>query len=138
MIHPTILVTGATGKTGGAVVSQLLQLGWPVRALVRAPDARSERLRAQGAEIAVADLVDPEQLLEAMRGTARAYYGAVLAVEMLKAAEQAVRSAEADLKRAAAVRAACWAAESLYRTTLNFCGSCPNRAAIASPNSGSR
>ena len=74
MSRPTILVTGATGKTGGAVASQLLQLGWPVRALVRAPDARSERLRAQGAEIAVADLFDPEQLLEAMRGTARAYY----------------------------------------------------------------
>ena len=35
---------------------------------------RSERLRAQGAEIAVADLFDPEQLLEAMRGTSRAYY----------------------------------------------------------------
>src|SRR5271157_1276897 len=73
MNRPIILVTGATGKTGGAVVSQLLPLGWPVRALVRAPDARSERLRAQGAEIAVADLFDPEQLLEAMRGTARAY-----------------------------------------------------------------
>ena len=37
---------------------------------------------------------------------ARAYYGAVLAAENLKAAEQAVRSAEADLKRAEAVRAA--------------------------------
>ena len=36
----------------------------------------------------------------------RAYYGAVLAAENLKAAEQAVRSAEADLKRAESVRAA--------------------------------
>jgi outer membrane protein TolC len=36
----------------------------------------------------------------------RAYYGAALAMENLKAAEQAVRSAEADLKRAEAVRAA--------------------------------
>ncbi len=74
MNRPTILVTGATGKTGGAVASQLLQLGWPVRALVHVNDARSERLRGQGAEIAVADLFDPEQLLEAMRGTSRAYY----------------------------------------------------------------
>jgi uncharacterized protein YbjT (DUF2867 family) len=74
MSRPTILVAGATGKTGGAVASELLQLGWPVRALVRVQDARSERLRAQGAEIAVADLFDPEQLLEAMRGAARAYY----------------------------------------------------------------
>jgi NAD(P)H dehydrogenase (quinone) len=74
MNRPTILVTGATGKTGGAVASQLLQLGWPVRALVHVNDARSERLRGQGAEIAVTDLFDPEQLLEAMKGSSRAYY----------------------------------------------------------------
>ncbi|HEX8985924.1 MAG TPA: TolC family protein, partial [Bryobacteraceae bacterium] len=39
-------------------------------------------------------------------GVVRAYYGAVLAAESLKTAEQAVRSAEADLKRAESVRAA--------------------------------
>src|ERR1035437_3692757 len=44
--------------------------------------------------------------MEVIGGTTRAYYGAVLAAEMLKTAEQAVRSAEADLKRADAVRAA--------------------------------
>ncbi len=44
--------------------------------------------------------------MEVISGTTRAYYGAVLAAEMLKAAEQAVRSAEADLERADAVRAA--------------------------------
>ncbi|HUZ90510.1 MAG TPA: NmrA family NAD(P)-binding protein [Methylocella sp.] len=74
MTQPTILVTGATGKTGGAVVSQLRQRGWPVRALVHGIDARSERLRGLSVEVVAADLFDPEQLLEAMRGTARAYY----------------------------------------------------------------
>ena len=44
--------------------------------------------------------------MDVISATARAYYGAVLAAENLKAAEQAVRSAEADLKRADAVRAA--------------------------------
>jgi outer membrane protein TolC len=44
--------------------------------------------------------------MQAMAGTARAYYGAVLAEESLLAAEQGVRSAEADLKRAESVRAA--------------------------------
>ena len=44
--------------------------------------------------------------MEVIAGVARAYYGAVLAGESLKAAEQAVRSAEADLKRAQSVRAA--------------------------------
>ena len=38
MTKPTILVTGATGNTGGAVVSELLHRGIPVRAM--GPDAR--------------------------------------------------------------------------------------------------
>lgn len=44
--------------------------------------------------------------MEVISGVARAYHGAVLAAESLKAAEQAVRSAEADLKRAESIRAA--------------------------------
>ena len=44
--------------------------------------------------------------MNVIAGVVRAYYGAVLAAESLKTAEQAVRSAEADLKRAEAVRAA--------------------------------
>ncbi len=44
--------------------------------------------------------------MEVISGVARAYYGAVLAAESLKTAEQAVRSAEADLRRAESVRAA--------------------------------
>ena len=72
--QPKILVTGATGKTGGAVVAQLRQQGLPVRAIVRSRDARSQRLDRLGVETVVADLFDPTQLLAAMRGTARAYY----------------------------------------------------------------
>lgn len=74
MVHPTILVTGATGKTGSAVVQQLLRKGWPVRAVVHASDSRSKQLQSEGAEVVIADLFDPEQLLETMRGTVRAYY----------------------------------------------------------------
>jgi uncharacterized protein YbjT (DUF2867 family) len=74
MKHPKILVTGATGKTGAAVVAQLREKNWPVKAVVRRRDARSERLDRMGVETVVADLYDSEQLLAAMRGTARAYY----------------------------------------------------------------
>ena len=74
MTRPKILVTGATGKTGHAVVTDLLRRQWPVRAVVHARDARSEALDRQGVETVVADLYDPEQLLVAMRGTERAYY----------------------------------------------------------------
>lgn len=74
MTQPAILVTGATGKTGGAVVTRLLAKGVRVRAMVRRRDARSEALEAHGAEIAVADIFDPDQLIAAMRGAKRAYY----------------------------------------------------------------
>jgi outer membrane protein len=44
--------------------------------------------------------------MEVISATVRSYYAVVLASENLKAAEQAVRSAESDLQRAEAVRAA--------------------------------
>ncbi len=68
MINPKVLVTGATGKTGGAVVTQLLAKGWPVRAIVRGRDARSDLLQRRGAEVVVADIFDPGQLMDAMDG----------------------------------------------------------------------
>jgi outer membrane protein TolC len=44
--------------------------------------------------------------MEVIASVTRAYYGAVLAAESLKSAEQAVRSAEADLEQAESVREA--------------------------------
>jgi NAD(P)H dehydrogenase (quinone) len=72
--RPKILVTGATGKAGAAVVAQLLEKGWPVWAIVRSRDARSAELDRLGAETVIADLFDPDQMVQAMRGTLRAYY----------------------------------------------------------------
>jgi NAD(P)H dehydrogenase (quinone) len=74
MTHPKILVTGATGRTGAVVVSELLKAGYPVRALVRREDARAAALRARGVEIAVADIADAERVAAAMRGVQRAYW----------------------------------------------------------------
>jgi NAD(P)H dehydrogenase (quinone) len=74
MTRPTILVTGATGKTGGAVVTELRKQNFPVRAIVHQHDARSERLKRLGAEVIAVDLFDPDQILQAMQGTTRAYY----------------------------------------------------------------
>jgi NAD(P)H-binding len=74
MTNPKTLVTAATGKTGGAVIAQLHEKGYPVRAIVRSRDARSKRLDRLGIETVVADMFDPDQMLDAMRGTQRAYY----------------------------------------------------------------
>ena len=74
MIKPRIIVTGASGKTGSVVVGELLKAGYPVRAMVHREDARSARLRAYGAEIAVADLSDFERVADALKDVQRAYF----------------------------------------------------------------
>ena len=74
MSRPKILVTGATGRTGAVVVSELLKAGYPVRAMVRRDDARAAALRANGVDIAVADITDAERVSAAMRGVRRAYW----------------------------------------------------------------
>jgi len=74
MIKPRIIVTGASGKTGSVVVTELLKAGYPVRALVHREDGRSARLKAQGAEIAVADMSDVQRVADALKDVQRAYY----------------------------------------------------------------
>ena len=71
---PTILVTGATGKTGAPVVRQLLERGYHVRAFVHKTDDRSKRLAELGAEVVVGDIHDLESVRSAMRGAKRVYF----------------------------------------------------------------
>jgi len=74
MTKPRIIVTGATGKTGTLVIAELRKGGYPVRALVHREDARTSRLKAQGVEIAVADMSDLERVADALNDVQRAYY----------------------------------------------------------------
>ena len=70
----SILVTGATGHTGGAAIDELLKLGKQVRAYVRANDARAAALRARGVEIAVGDFTDIDHIRSALEGIRSAYF----------------------------------------------------------------
>jgi NAD(P)H dehydrogenase (quinone) len=74
MTNTRVLVTGATGKIGGAVAAQLLEKGVPTRALVHRDDGRSARLRALGAEIVVADMFDIQQVAAAVDGVDRLFF----------------------------------------------------------------
>ena len=74
MSKSLILVTGATGKTGSAVVRQLLDLGYPVRATVRKHDERAAKLESLGAEVVVADFHDLRSMRGAMKGVGRVYF----------------------------------------------------------------
>ncbi len=58
MIQGKVLVTGATGDTGGATVDELLARGHRVRALAHGQDERSKKLQDRGAEVVYGDLLD--------------------------------------------------------------------------------
>jgi NAD(P)H dehydrogenase (quinone) len=99
MIKPRIIVSGATGKTGSVVVSELLKAGYRVRAMVHREDARSERLQAYGAEIAVADMNDVERVADALKDVQRAYFCPPFGPYMIQGAVTfAVAAKEAQLE----------------------------------------
>jgi uncharacterized protein YbjT (DUF2867 family) len=65
----TVLVTGATGKQGGAVARQLLARGYRVRAMTRKPEGENARALARlGAQIVQGDLDDAASLTKAVQG----------------------------------------------------------------------
>ncbi|TDC23220.1 NAD-dependent epimerase/dehydratase family protein [Streptomyces sp. 8K308] len=69
-----VLVTGATGRQGGATARALLAAGVPVRALVRDPAAdRARAVEALGAELVAGDLHDRGSVTRAAEG-ARAVF----------------------------------------------------------------
>ncbi|WP_410809447.1 NmrA family NAD(P)-binding protein [Micromonospora sp. 067-2] len=69
-----VLVTGATGKQGGATARALLTAGVPVRALVRDPATeRARTIEALGADLVTGDLTDRDSVVRAARG-ARAVF----------------------------------------------------------------
>lgn len=103
MQKPRILVLTAAGKTGMPVALQLLEEGFPVTAFVHQADERSERLKAQGADIVVGSLTDITDMRTAMAGARRAYfcvpneagYLKAAAIFTVVAAEQALEAAVA-------------------------------------------
>ncbi len=69
-----ILVTLASGKTGFATASQLLDEGYPVRIFVRRPDYNALLLQKKGAEVAFGTFDQENALREALDGIDNVYY----------------------------------------------------------------
>jgi len=71
-----IFVAGATGYIGGRLLPRLLEAGYPVVALARAPEKLRNRPWAQHNNLTIVkgDVLDPELLAQALAGCRAAYY----------------------------------------------------------------
>jgi NAD(P)H dehydrogenase (quinone) len=94
MTEANILVSGATGRTGGAAIDTLLGMGKRVRAYVRSDDQRAVALRKRGVEIAVGDLTDIADIRAAMEGIRSAYFLHPIAPGILGAAAYFAQAAK--------------------------------------------
>ncbi len=72
--NQTILIGGATGKQGGALLKYLLRDGWRIRALTRNPHGRAaQELSKRGVEVVKGDMDEVDSLKKAMNGVYGAY-----------------------------------------------------------------
>ena len=97
MSRETILVTGAAGGVGSTArtaIGILLEQGHPVRAMVRKPDARADRLRDLGAEVVVADMLDIVAVRAAMQGCSVVYFTMSVSPSYLEAAVNVAATAK--------------------------------------------
>ena len=88
MSHSPVLVTGAAGKVGAVgrtIVELLRQRDLPVRALVRRFDERAEALSDTGAEIMIGDLTRGADIVRALEGCKRVYFGMSVSPPYLEA-----------------------------------------------------
>ncbi|OKP96085.1 SDR family oxidoreductase [Paenibacillus sp. P46E] len=71
-----IVIVGATGTIGSALLERLVDLGVPVRALSREPEKLRNQIGEKGQstiEIALADAADPESLRRAFTGASQLF-----------------------------------------------------------------
>jgi uncharacterized protein YbjT (DUF2867 family) len=69
-----ILVTGASGKTGKAVINKLVSADLPVRAMVRSENRVNELKKLGCVEVVIADMLDPKTVNDAFRGVQQVYH----------------------------------------------------------------
>jgi NAD(P)H dehydrogenase (quinone) len=91
------LVTGAAGSVGsvgGTVIKLLRERDLQVRAFVHRLDERSQALSEMGAELVVADLTNGADVVRALRGCKRMYFGMSISSRYLQATAIAAAAAK--------------------------------------------
>ena len=88
-----ILLTGATGNVGGAVIANLTAMSADVRALVR-DESKAQGLRDAGVEVVIGDLDKPETLDAAFRGADRVFLATPVSPDQVALAHNGIAAAE--------------------------------------------
>ena len=100
-----ILVTGASGKTGRACITRLIENGARVRALVRRDDAAAELKKVGVAETVVGDMFAPDVIARALDGAAQVLH---ICPPMHPREDELARDMIAASKAAGVTRFALW------------------------------
>src|SRR5215218_8804718 len=98
-----ILLTGATGTVGGAVLARLAGAGVPLRALTR-DAAKAGVLRARGVEAVVADFLQPDTLGPAVAGVGAVFLATPIHPAQVAQARNVIQAAAATGRRPRLVR----------------------------------
>ncbi|MBN9672184.1 NmrA family NAD(P)-binding protein [Roseibium aggregatum] len=88
-----ILITGATGVTGGYALRQLAADGFHIRALVRTRDSRAKALEQLGAEICTGDISDFSDVRKALTDIDRTYFVFPIRQGLVSATAQFIEAA---------------------------------------------
>ena len=71
---PTVLVTGATGRTGHFAIEYLTKQGVGARALAHRQGPETENLQALGAEVVIGNLLSLDDVARALEEIQGAYF----------------------------------------------------------------
>ncbi len=88
-----ILVTGATGNVGGALLQMLAPMDVSVRALVH-NEEKAQGIRDTGVEVVVGDLMQPETLAAAFEGVDKVFLSTPVSPDAAKMASNAIAAAK--------------------------------------------
>lgn len=90
----TILVAGATGRQGGAVVDELLIRGYTVRGMTRKPDGKRARaVAARGVQVVYGDYAEPGSLRAAMDGVDGVFFYTAFSPDELQHGRNVIEAA---------------------------------------------
>ncbi|MGI9329834.1 MAG: NmrA/HSCARG family protein [Gammaproteobacteria bacterium] len=97
MAAETVLVGGATGRQGNAVVDELLARGYEVRGMTRRPEGRKgKRLAEKDIEIVQGNYEDYDSLLAAMDGVDKVFFYMGFSRNQLEQGKNVIAAAKAS------------------------------------------